>query len=240
MRRLWVILLCLCLSAGLYACEAAEQPPASATTQMTEHTYPGFPSAPETFTGMKEADLQPYFELAQETYKRYIMAVYIPEGEPELPQFPMQLSPLLRKYTELRFAKDAKNRYPKGLVSIETYMGEGWMGDAWQRSWKIIDGRLLCMPCVSIEFRYQGMDTASGSGEGVQMLIENPRNPTLVDWFDMDKFSWDRQMREGHYNLPDDADPWTVRQWPVSWNLGDPENWLGRCELKGDAEKIFD
>jgi len=84
------------------------------------------------------------------------------------------------------------------------------------------------------------MEMDSGFGSSVQMLIENPRNPTLVDWFDPDKESWDRQVREGNYILPDDADPWYVRQWPFSWNLSDPKNWLESCVLLPPAEKIFD
>jgi len=227
MKRTILCLLALCL---LFGCAAVERSPAPAATQKAEHTYPGFPDAPETFTGMGEADLQPYFELAQEAYKRYILAVYFSAGTPELPQFPMQLTPPLRKYTELRFANDTRLPRDSDLVSITARMDE----------WQVIDGKLLCTPCVDVEYRYRSMDTNSGFGSGVQMLIESPQNPTLIDWFEGGKGSWDRQVREGHYDLPDDADPWAVRQWPVSWNLSDPENWLGNCKLLPPADKIFE
>ena len=238
MRRTILCILALCLLFG--ACAAIEQPDSPTTIQRIEHTYPGFPDAPETFAGMGEADLQPYFELAQEALKRYIVEANFSGAPPVLPQFPMQMTPPLREYTRLRFADGTKVPMDGELISIETRMGEGFMGDDWLRSWKVIDGKLLCFPCVDVAFRYSGMDSDSGFGMGVQMLIENPKNPTLIDWFDPDKGSWDRQVREGHYNLPDDADPWAVRQWPVSWNLSDPENWLGNCKLLPPADKIFD
>jgi len=237
MKRTTLCILALCLLFG--ACTAAEQPESPTTTQKIEHTYPGFPDAPETFDGMTEADLQPYFELARETLKRYILAADF-SGTPELPQFPMQMTPPLREYTRLRFANATRVPMDGSLISIETRMGEGWMGDAWQRKWRVIGGKLLCNPCVDVAFRYQGVDSDSGFGMGVQLLIEDPRSPTLVDWFDPDKGSWDRQVREGHYDLPDDADPWAVHQWPASWNLSDPENWLGNCKLLPPADIIFD
>ncbi|MCL1952898.1 MAG: hypothetical protein FWF60_08740 [Oscillospiraceae bacterium] len=232
MKRIFPWLLCLCFLMGFYACGNVAPGEPSHATQPVAETYPGFPSAPETFTGMREADLQPYFELAQEVYRRYILAAYFPGGTPELPQLPLQMTPPLRKYTELRFANDTRlhQDFPKALRSITTRMAE----------WQVIDGKLLCTPCVDVAFRYRDMDTDSAFGSGVQMLIEAPRSPTLVDWFDLDKESWDRQVREGHYNLPDGADPWAVRQWPVSWDLSDPENWLGSCPLKEPADKIFD
>ena len=231
MKKSFALLVCVATLASFCACGAKTPDETVGTTQGVAETYVGFPDAPETFAGMKEADLQPYFELAQETYKRYLLAT----GLPGLPQFPLQMSPPLQKYTQLRFANETQCYSRYELLSITTSMGEGWLGD-----WKIIDGKLLCMPCVSIEYRYPGADFDSGSGQGVQMLIEDPRNPTLVDWFDPDKGSWDRLVREGHYDLPDDADPWAVYQWPVSWNLSDPENWLGNCVLKEPADKIFD
>jgi len=190
MKRTILCLLALCLL--LVACAAVGQSPA----QRVEHTYPGFPGAPETFDGMTEVELQSYFELAQETLKRYILVARFPEGAHELPQFPLQMTPPLQKYTQLRFDNDTRHESPKELLDITTGMGDGWwVGGS---SWQVIKGKLLCAPTVEAAFRYPGMDTDSGFGMGVQMLIENPQNPTLVDWFDPDKGSWDRQVREAH------------------------------------------
>ena len=218
-KRIVICLLALCLLAGCTA--AAPEPSKPTTTQPEAQTYPGFPEAPETFAGMTEAALQPYFELAQETYKRYIEAECVHTRNAKLPQFPLEMSPPLQKYTQLRFNAVTERISFEPIRSIETDMG----------NWEIIEGKLLCSPCVRVK-HYND----SGFGAWVQMLIENPRNPMLADWFDPDKGSWDRQVREGHYNLPDDADPWAVYQWPASWNLSDPENWLGNCELKIDLE----
>ena len=221
MKRIVLCLVALCLL--LCACAAPEPSASPATTRRVEQTYPGFPDAPETFTGMREADLQPYFGLAQETYRRYVLAT----GLPELPQLPLQMSQPLQKYTALRFANETDYYARCEVLSIETRMGESFLGDAWQRSWKIVDGKLLCMPCVSIEFRYPGASFDSGSGQGAQMLIEDPRNPTLVDWFDFGdgKYSWDCQVRGLESTYP---------------ALDDPENWLGNCVLHAPADKIFD
>ena len=231
------VLLAMCFVAGFCACAQPPSVDAEPTTESPStalaETYAAFPDAPEYFTGMKEAGLQPYFELAQETLGRYILAMKVTGEEPGLPQFPLPMTPLLQKYTQLRFENDRRYMFYGTPSSIETSMGSGWIGD-----WKIIEGKLLCVPCVDVAFRYPGADFDSGFGMGMQMLIENPARPILVDWFDIDKFSWDRQMREGHYNLPEDADPWAVRQWPVSWSLTDPENWLGRCKLLGAAAEI--
>ena len=244
MKRIVLCLFALCLLAGacgqVPAQSDAESTTPMITTQKLEPVYPEFPDAPATFDGMGEDELQPYFELVQEAYKRYIVAVGFSGAAPELPEFPLRLSPSLQKYTELRFAAATRVPMAGTLLKISTDMGDGWMGDAWQRKWKVIDGKLLCNPCVQVEFRYPGENTVSGFGRGVQMLIENPQSPMLVDWFENDKESWDRGVREGHYDLPEDADPWAVRQWPVSWNLSDPENWLGNCKLLPPADKIFE
>ena len=236
MKKICAILLCLVLLASFFAC--AQQPKQPEKTRPVEQTYPGFPEAPETFAGMDEAELLPYFELAREAYKRYILAVWFPEGKPKLPQFPMQMTPPLRKYTQLRFDDDTLRQqgFPKRFRSITSGAHE---------SWEIIEGKLLCTAFVEVRYLYKtysrsGMDTASGFDASAQMLIEDPRNPTLVDWFDLDKFSWDRQMRAGHQDLPKDATPAEVMQWHASWNLSDPENWLGRCDMLMGAEKIFD
>ena len=244
MKRVILCLFALCLLAG--ACgqipvqSDAESTTPAAATQKRAPVYAEFPDAPAAFDGMGEAALQPYFELAQEAYKRYIIAVCFSSMATELPEFPLRLSPLLQKYTELRFAAATKVPMEGELLELSTYMADGWMGDAWMRKWKVIDGKLLCNPCVEVTFHYSGEDTESGFGSGVQMLIENPQSPVLADWFENGKESWDRGVREGHYDLPEDADPWTVRQWPASWNLSDPENWLGNCKLLPPADKIFE
>jgi len=227
-----------CLLAGLCAC--GQPPPADArktarAAGVPAETYAAFPGAPEDFAGLKEDELQPYFALTQEALERWVLAMDITKGVQELPQFPLPMTPLLQKYTQLRFENDRQYIFYGTLLNIETSMGGGWPG-----GWEVIEGRLLCMPCVRVEFRYPGSDTDSGFGMGMQMLIENPAQPVLVDWFDPGKGSWDRRVREGHYDLPEGADPWAVYQWPAAWNLADPENWLGRCRLLGEAAEILD
>jgi predicted small lipoprotein YifL len=219
MRKLCATLLCLMLIAGLAACGAVEpKDPGSAPpqTQAVEETYAGFPGAPASFEGMAEATLQPYFELARETLRRYVMAVHFPQGAPELPRFPMPMTPPLRKYTGLRFENDTRHITESRPVTVSTGID----------GWSVIGGKLLCRVSVAVTLRYIDMDSDSVFGQGAQLLIENPQAPTLADWFE---FGQDLSSRDAYMRGLDGPEQ----------NLDDPANWLGSCTLREHEDEIY-
>ena len=202
MRKLSVILLSLALMAGLAACgttPAEPEPYEPTTTTQAPLPPPEFPGAPEDFTGMDEAALAPYLALAEETARSYVTDT----------QFPLPMSEQLEAYMARRALACRRNIVGHMLRSFEA-----------ETSWEIIDGKLLATVGVNVEFQYDGVDFISGFGTGIQLLIENPRAPLLIDWFEDSKFSWDRAER----GVWDPSEYWTDEA--PHYDLRNPEHWL--------------
>ena len=198
MKKLSAIVLSFALMAGLAACGAAPAEPAyepQATAQTTQ-LRPEFPAAPERFAGMDEAALAPYLALAEEAARSYVSDT----------PFPLPMNEQLAAYMARRALECRRDIVGHRLRSFEA--------DA---AWEVIDGKLLATVGVNVGFRHDGVDFDSATGIVVQLLIENPRAPVLIDWFCLSKFSWDRVERgipaPPHPNVPDS-------------DLRNPDNWL--------------
>jgi len=128
---------------------------------------------------MSEAELADYFALAKEAVRNYVADE----------RFPLPMSEQLEAYMARRSLE--YTRYVVGSMarSIDTSF-----------DWEIIDGKLLVMVGVRVDYSYGGpaSDFVSSFGTGMQLLIENPQAPVLIDWFCPGKGSWDRYER----NIP--------------------------------------
>lgn len=216
MKKLCAFFLSLALLTGLAACGPVP-PPDTQTPEEVSETFPGFPTAPEAFHAMSEAELRPYLDLAEEAFRRYVMAVQFPDGAPRLPQFPLQMTPPLQKLMLLRFENDTQYDDSKAFAGFTISKSD----------WAVFDGRLLCDLGAHLEFRYADASANAAMGVRAQLLIENPRAPTLADWYDFGdgEYSWDCLVR-GLEN--------------THQNLSNPANWLGNCRLLAPADKIYD
>ena len=204
MRKLFALL--FVLAVVLAACGTASSPnyiPEPALTTQAPLPYPEFPDAPESFAGMHEADLTPYLALADEVVRHYVAGML----------FPLPMSTQLTQYMQRRAVEYRRFviGHPNILHNIEIEI-----------AWEIIDGKLLCTVGVHAGYNYADTGFVSSFGTTMQLLIENPQAPVLIDWFCPDKGSWDRAERD----IPLQTD-WTVDWYP----LRNPEHWLINQEI---------
>ena len=169
-------------------------------------------SKSKDFSELKKEQLKPYFKLVEQDIENYYKASM--SKEPIFPTFAMSITEQAKEYLSARFEYEIaghKEEYIKGKYKL--------------KKWKVIDSSLLCEVAVDIESKYVGAEDSSGMGRLVQIIIDNPSEPTIVDWVTTEKESFDTQVRtriEGQYAI----------------DLHKKENWLVNQNQEGVLEKI--
>lgn len=173
-----------------------------------------------TFDGYKEDRLALYFRLAEESVKTYYLStMYFTTQEQKLFVYEKKLVDsnnvnfaLLDGISLNEQTKDyleTKQRYETINMMELDYKKTYVVGKYNTIKWEIVEEHLICYVYADIIFQYSDFDQPSGIGRTVQVVFENPKNPTIVDWYVFDD-SFDEQVRG--YDL----------------DLSNSENWLNK------------
>ena len=201
MKRKLLILLVMGLVLGLVACQA--QYSDSGSFSFGEEL-------PSDFSQMTETQLEPFFRFAKESVEHYYQALF--HKSDDFRKLPT--SDMVAKFLEARLAteRERDSNYIEGTYHL--------------RDWEIIDGLLWCKIAVQIEYQYSSFDPLfdliSAVNEPVQIIIENPQDPTIVDWHVGGKSGFDVAARGNFLDLRLEEN-WLSNQ--------DPEYILSRLEV---------
>lgn len=146
-----------------------------------------------SFLSLKEKDLTPYFNYAKKSVETY----YLNSMKNENPE------------KILSSSTNEINDFLKSKLEYETYnMNEfGYTknyikGDYELINWEVIDSNFLwCEIAAKITYQYSDSSSISEIGEVIQVVIENPSNPTIIDFYNGSFESFDSQARSHGLDL---------------------------------------
>ena len=201
MKRIFSLLICVCLSFStvMVASAAAIE-------------------KPSTFAKMSTDEINPYFDLIEnsiETY--YIIRMsgeslnYVTQNE-ALSRSKLNTDELIRKNNQTKLSELSLNETMakvmeekliyESLRMYEMNYTEKYIEGSYNVvDWKVIDDLLICHVEAIVKFQYSDSDEPSLMGQLIQIALSNPRNPQIVDWYDDDPASFESVLRGHGLNL---------------------------------------
>ncbi len=169
---------------------------------------------PDSFDDLTEEQLIPYFNLITDTielYNRLERSSTIVIGNDkkslqtdstpfkyvnsEIENLP--LSTTLKGYLKSKLIYDTSYNRASGL--LEEYID----GSYTVLDWKAIGDILVCKVACHLELQYAGLTERSYLGECVQIGVQNPAEPIIIDWYNEDPASFESSVRGGQLDLFD-------------------------------------
>lgn len=152
------------------------------------------------FDDANEEQMKTYLSLAETAAKNYYKAVIA--GKEKFPDFPLAVSADCKQYIKLKLAYDTKAN-----EKARKFLG-GFFEAA---EYEIVDDKLVCGLIAEVSFRYLDSDETQSFAEEVQIVIENPQKPTIIDWYVNDPESFDGQLRGDDLSLLESAN-WLINK----------------------------
>lgn len=161
------------------------------------------------FSEMKETQLEPYFEIAKESVETYYESSMSGDNSNNKAELSSNLKDLpitdtVKSYMESKCEYDSI--HPEELGYTKSYID----GEYEVLSWETVDDKLLCNIGAEVVFQYSDSDSRSVIGETVQVLIDNPQEPEIKDWY-VDMSSFDMEVRGYGLNLSEKSN-WLENQ----------------------------
>ena len=168
------------------------------------------PSSDKSFAEMSTEELSPYLEYAEKAVEKYFLlrmssdcvsekktAEESPELSPEtilsektLAEIDkMPLSAFLKTYMKSRLAYESEQHFIKDFY--EVYCEGKFAAETVGKS----DDILVCGVSAEIKFRYSDNESPAFSSFFIQVVLKNPKNPEIVDWYDGSPESFDSIVR---------------------------------------------
>ena len=131
------------------------------------------------FADAEKYELEPYFGLANQCVKAYYNAKARTNSKNVIrfPSFPYPLTDSVKKYLQYKYQYEtiSVNQFDNyEIITNENYT---------VTEWKIIGDSLVCSVEASLNYQNSKTYDLSGITETVQVIVNNPRNPILSDWF---------------------------------------------------------
>ena len=154
------------------------------------------------FNEAKEEQIETYLSLAETAAKNYYKSVIA--GKDKLPSFPLSVSADCREYLKQKIKYDTK---------VDGENSRKYLGGIFDAEYEIVDDRLVCGIVAEVSFRYLDSESSSLFAEEIQIVIENPQSPKIIDWYVNDPASFDGQVRG------DDVSLIESKNWLMNQNL---------------------
>ena len=182
MKKVLISILTVILIASIYGCGHSNN----------SESYPDI----SNFTNASKNELKPYLEEVRSSVESYYKAST--SNEQDFPTLPISLSKSCKKYLELKFKYESSNnmkengkKYIKGEYKIDDY--------------KIVNNRIVCVVSANVLFQYLDAQSTSRFADEIQIAIENPQSPQIVDWYNGDPASFDSITRDHNLDLTNDS-----------------------------------
>lgn len=139
------------------------------------------------FDKANDEDMKPYLSYVESCVKDYYKAVLADKSR--LPNLPLPMSANLREYLKIKF--DYETKLEKKNEKDKKYAGGAFN----VFDYEIQDNRLVCIVVAEVNYRYSAEEAPIYMVEEVQVVIENPQSPTIIDWYVNDPESFDSLVR---------------------------------------------
>lgn len=172
------------------------------------------------FNAMAKDELIPYFQTAEkavETYYKTRMELTSSQSRKLIEQT-KQANPNASDYEVIKtIALSGMGEFSLGLA-VKDYLGGKFayealpaLEDSYEtiyqdgtysvEDWKVLDDMLICSVAATESFQYSDSTGHSLLGELIQVVIRNPQNPQIIDWYEDDKGNFDSMVRGYHVDL---------------------------------------
>lgn len=152
------------------------------------------------FDDANEEQMKTYLSLAETAAKNYYKSVIA--GKDKLPSFPLSVSADCREYLKQKIKYDTK---------VDGENSRKYLGGIFDAEYEIVDDRLVCGIVAEVSFRYLDSESSSLFAEEIQIVIENPQSPKIIDWYVSDPASFDGQVRGDDLSLIESKN-WLMNQ----------------------------
>ena len=143
--------------------------------------------SPNTFSKMTDEQLDGYFSFAEKAVETYYLTRMVSKKTTQaLDTLPT--TSVVKKYLESKLVFETS--HAREFEYTENYIS----GEYSMLDWKIIDDSLYLKVFVMVAFKYSTSDEFSGFGRVVQIIIENPNDPIITDWY-VDESYFDMNVR---------------------------------------------
>lgn len=166
----------------------------------------------DTFQGVTEEELTPYFEYICSAAQSYSESLLRKDAAD--PSIPPETSANVKFLLEKKFAYATFNRTELSGLQSECTITE----------WCIVNDALWCSVSCLLTYQYAGASTKTEEGTCYQFVLTNAQAPTIVDWYEGDKNSFDSKVR------------------PFMADLKCSENWLENQDfsaIEAKCEKVL-
>ncbi len=151
----------------------------------------------DTFDGLTEKELQPYFDGILAFVEEYSQKVYSADAT--------FFGTALPQTEQVRNYLNKKLEYQRIFGQVLGFTEDYVEGTYQILDWKSFGDTLVCKVAVTLRTRYSDTGTGSYSGKEVQIALQNPRDPHVSDWHidDVKENPFETQVRGDGVDLFD-------------------------------------